>query len=243
MCSDVYYVRKAKVDTYWCSSSKNTQYSGYLFGGLYSSSLPNPVTKSKSCPSNFLAVKLLTNGLMACLSNDYETGTRFAIPFGGFFSCKSGNPLIGGHHKCPPTFSQHLAGITDGCEVLYCVQSGIFTGGQLLPIHLPPFTQPSITYTLPNNRVVVMREGDRAWVRVGDMKTWKPVEPDEIEETLEQFNNFEMSGVGKFGIAVGVLTLVSLVIGGVVIAMRRRRRIASGQDEISNEVQIVLYST
>ncbi|XP_041956212.1 macrophage-expressed gene 1 protein-like [Alosa sapidissima] len=242
VCGDAYYVRRAKVDTYWCSANTVTQqYSGYLFGGLYGPSLLNPLTKSKSCPPNFLSLKLLANGLMVCLSNDYEASTRFAVPFGGFFSCKSGNPLMKGHSRCPPKFSQHLAAISDGCQVLYCVQSGIFTGGQLLPIHLPPFTLTPVTYMVATNTVAVMTEGDKAWIRVGDTKMWKLADADEIQKVSNEMNNSAMSGGEKFGVVVGVLALVALLVVGVVVVRRKRRitmpLIGSGYEVIRGEGQ------
>ncbi|KAK9959333.1 hypothetical protein ABG768_009463 [Culter alburnus] len=142
ICNNVYHVHHAQIYTYSCfSNGKIPEYSGYLFGGLFGPSLQNPLTKSSSCPPNYIALNFLSNGMMVCLSKDYEAGTRFSVPFGGFFSCQSGNPLSNGQSRCPPQFSQHLAAIIDGCEVLYCVQSGAFTEGQLKPIHLPPFTR------------------------------------------------------------------------------------------------------
>uniref|UniRef100_A0A3Q3JQP2 Macrophage-expressed gene 1 protein n=2 Tax=Monopterus albus TaxID=43700 RepID=A0A3Q3JQP2_MONAL len=57
-CQDNYYVRSARINTYWCSvNGKAPENSGYLFGGLYSPSLLNPLTNTKSCPPNFISVK------------------------------------------------------------------------------------------------------------------------------------------------------------------------------------------
>ncbi|XP_062382902.1 macrophage-expressed gene 1 protein-like [Sardina pilchardus] len=184
VCRNVYYVRRAKIDTYWCSTDTVTQkYSGYIFGGLYGPSLENPLTKSNSCPPSFIPLKLLANGLVVCLSNDYEAGSRFSVPFGGFFSCKSGNPFMNGQSRCPPQFSQHLAAISDGCEVLYCVQSGIFTGGELTPVRLPPFVVAPVTYMpLSYNNVTVVTEGDKAWIRVKGTNMWTLTNANEIEK-------------------------------------------------------------
>ncbi|XP_063044361.1 macrophage-expressed gene 1 protein-like [Engraulis encrasicolus] len=192
VCSDVYRIRRANIETYWCSTVEETEtVSGFLFGGLYSPSMDNPLTKSRSCPPQYNPLKLLTTGLMLCLSKDYEAGTRFSVPFGGFFSCEAGNPLMGcGQRRCPPNFSQHLAAISDGCEVLYCVQSGIFTGGQLLPIHLPPFTCPPIINGMTTDTVVVITEGDKAWVRVNDTNMWKMAKAFDVQGVAEQMNNY-----------------------------------------------------
>ncbi|XP_063050287.1 macrophage-expressed gene 1 protein-like [Engraulis encrasicolus] len=244
VCGDAYHVKRAKIETYWCSTDQETkQYSGFLFGGLFGPSQDNPLIKSRSCPPNFVPVKLLTNGLTVCLSKDYEAGTRFSVPFGGFFSCSAGNPLMGGQRRCPPQFSQHLAAISDGCEVLYCVQSGIFTGGQLLPIHLPPFTRPPVISLVATNTVTVMTEGDKAWVRIGDTKMWKLAKADEVQKVANQLNGSELTGGEKFGVAVGVMTLVALVVIGAVVIMKKRKRmtarplIGSGYEEITSAGQ------
>ncbi len=165
-CNDVYYVGRAKVDTYWCSTAQKPPLnSGYLFGGLHGPSLQNPFTKSYSCPPNFFVQKFLSSGLVLCLSNDYVTATKSSVPFGGFFSCQSGNPLSNGQSRCSPQFSQHLAAISDGCQILYCVQSGVFSGGHLKPVLLPPFTSPPLIGMTATNSVAVMTEGNFSRVR------------------------------------------------------------------------------
>uniref|UniRef100_A0A3Q3F5G9 Macrophage-expressed gene 1 protein n=1 Tax=Labrus bergylta TaxID=56723 RepID=A0A3Q3F5G9_9LABR len=194
VCQDNYHVRTARINTYWCSVNGTApDNSGYLFGGIYSPSLLNPLTNAKSCPQNFIPVKFLSDGQMICVSKDYETGTRFSVPFGGLFSCQSGNPISG---------SQHLS---DGCEILYCVQSGLFTGGQLLPIHLPPFNKPPLVSMQATNTVMVMTEGDTSWVRVGETKAWKVASPQEIKKIMQKLNPelYEMSSGEKTGVAFG----------------------------------------
>ncbi|XP_058491846.1 macrophage expressed 1, tandem duplicate 1 [Solea solea] len=226
VCQDNYYVRSARIDTYWCSvSGKAPDNSGYLFGGIYSPSLLNPITKAKSCPANFIPQKFLSDGQVICVSNDYEAGTKYAVPFGGLFSCQSSNPLAGGQRRCPPKFSQHLASVSDGCEILYCVQSGLFTGGQLLPIHLPPFTKPPVINMQSTNTVLVMTEGEKSWVRVGQTKMWKLAKPEEIQDIVRKLNPElnELSPGGKAGVAFGVMGLMALLVIGAVLLRRRRR--------------------
>ncbi|XP_055024432.2 macrophage-expressed gene 1 protein [Misgurnus anguillicaudatus] len=185
ICGDTYFVRRAIINTFWCSTTqKIPENPGYLFGGLYGPSLPNPITKSSNCPDNFFAQKLLSNGMMVCLSKDYTTRNKSSVPFGGFFSCQSVNPLAQSQSRCPPQFSQNLAAISDGCEILYCVQSSLFTGGDLKPVHLPPFTNPPLINMIETNTVAVMTEGGRSWVRVGGTKKWRLAKPDEIQKAL-----------------------------------------------------------
>ncbi|CAJ1068971.1 macrophage expressed 1%2C tandem duplicate 1 [Xyrichtys novacula] len=238
VCQDNNHVRSARVNTYWCSvNGQAPDNSGYLFGGIYGPSLLNPLTNSRSCPQNFIPLKFLSDGQQICVSRDYETGTRFSVPFGGLFSCQSGNPLSGSKHRCPPRFSQHLASVSDGCEILYCVQSGLFTGGELLPIRLPPFSKPSLVSMQATNTVVVMTEGDQSWVRVGQTKAWKLAKPEEIQKIVQEMNPEQMSSGEKAGVAFGVIGMMVLVVVGVVLLKRRKKLsgIARGYEEIRDE--------
>ncbi|KAI4895128.1 hypothetical protein NFI96_030605 [Prochilodus magdalenae] len=243
VCGDVYSVGRAQIDTYWCATNgKAPEFSGYLFGGLYGSSSPNPITKSRSCPSNFFAQMFMANGMTICLSNDYETATKLAVPFGGFFSCQSTNFLADNQYRCPPQFSQHLATISDGCQVLYCVQSGIFTGGELLPIHLPPFKSPPVINMMATNTIAVMTEGNRTWVRVKDSKTWRPAKPEDINKLSQILEGSPQSGGNKVGVAVGVLVLIAVVVAVIVVVVKKRRTISClrrdrGYEEIQSTGQ------
>ncbi|XP_068560141.1 macrophage expressed 1, tandem duplicate 1 [Cebidichthys violaceus] len=245
VCQDNYHVRSAHVTTYWCSvSGKAPDNSGYLFGGIYSPSLQNPVTNAKSCPQSFIPVKFLSDGQVICVSKDYEIGSRYSVPFGGLFSCQSNNPLAVNQRRCPPNFSQHLATVSDGCEILYCVQSGLFTGGELLPVHLPPFTKPPLVSMQATNTVMVMTEGDMSWIRVGQTKAWKRAKPEEIKEMFQKLNPEmnQMSSGEKAGVAFGVMGMMALVVIVAVVLVKRRRRLsgfrtARGYEEIRGEVE------
>ncbi|XP_030272737.1 macrophage expressed 1, tandem duplicate 1 isoform X2 [Sparus aurata] len=245
VCQHNYHVRSARINTYWCSVNGQAPYnSGYLFGGIYSPSLLNPLTNSKRCPANFIPLKFLSDGQMICVSNDYETATRFSVPFGGLFSCESSNPLAGSQRRCPHGFSQHLATVSDGCEILYCVQSGLFTGGDLQPIHLPPFTDPPLVSMHSTNTIMVMTEYNNTWVRVGKTEAWKPATAEDIREMVRQFDQelSQMSSGEKAGVAFGVMGLMALVVIVVVVLVKKRRRVsgftrARGYEEIREEVE------
>lgn len=179
---------------------------------------------------------------MICVSHEYETGTSHSVPFGGLFSCQSNNPLAGGQHRCPPKFSQHLASVSDGCEILYCVQSGLFTGGELLPVRLPPFTKPPLVSMQATNTVMVMTEGEKSWVRVGQTKAWKLANTEEIKEFVLKFNPElnQVSSGEKAGIVFGVIGMMVLGIVAVVLVRKRRRLsgfgTARGYEEIHSEI-------
>ena len=66
---------------------------GYLFGGLYSDTVNNVITKTKKCPIKFYPQRFGPKDMYVCISDDYELGAQYSIPFGGFMSCTAGNPL------------------------------------------------------------------------------------------------------------------------------------------------------
>ncbi|KFU90044.1 Macrophage-expressed 1, partial [Chaetura pelagica] len=188
-CRDVFWLSRVQFSAYWCAASGPVApNSGYLFGGLFSAHSANSITGAQSCPSGFFPLKLFDE-LRVCVSQDYEEGSQYAVPFGGFFSCQAGNPLAGQHQgtaedpytkSCPPGFSQHLALISDSCQVQFCVQAGIFTGGSLPPTRLPPFTRPPSN--LPAIDTVLVSSGDgETWVRDGQSHTWRLAPPEEVQ--------------------------------------------------------------
>ncbi|XP_073723460.1 LOW QUALITY PROTEIN: macrophage expressed 1, tandem duplicate 2 [Misgurnus anguillicaudatus] len=224
ICQNVYHARHAEIKTYFCFTNENVpEYSGYLFGGLFGPSIQNPLTKSHGCPPNYFPQRLLPNGMMVCLSNEYEEGTQYSVPFGGFFSCSSGNPLALGQYRCPPQYSQHLAAISDGCQVLYCVQSRVFTGGELEPVILPPFTSPPLISMTLTNTVAVMTEGDQAWVRIEKNNTWKMVKLNEVNQMLRLLDGSskQLSGGEIAGIVIGVIIIILIAVSGIVIFKQR----------------------
>ncbi|KAF5403415.1 Macrophage expressed protein, partial [Paragonimus heterotremus] len=66
---------------------------GFVFGGLYTDREVNPVTHQYSCPEYSWPLPM-GRRMRICLSADRELGARNAMPFGGFYSCRFGNPLV-----------------------------------------------------------------------------------------------------------------------------------------------------
>ncbi|XP_072290007.1 macrophage-expressed gene 1 protein-like [Eucyclogobius newberryi] len=214
VCETHQYTRSARIDSYWCSVDGDAPVdSGYLFGGLFSTEVSNPITKSKDCPPNFVEVNFLSDGMVLCLSHDYESSSRFAVPFGGLFSCQSNNTLANNQHRCPPKFSQHVATVSDNCEIFYCVQSMSFTEGELQPVLLPPFTKPPLVRMGANDTATNMTEGEEKRAGVG--KQMKKMDPG--------YNG--LSRGEAIDVAFGTLILVGLVGLVAVILVRRRRRL------------------
>lgn len=145
-------MERAKHQTFWCAPAKKKQQSstGYLFGGIYSNDLNNPITRARNCPNHFTSMKIGSHAQI-CLSEDYELGLQFSLPFGGFFSCIGGNKLAAVNSseflnnprdwpmRCPAGFTQHLALTDNNCRVNFCVKAGTLLRATDLDIVLPPF--------------------------------------------------------------------------------------------------------
>ena len=84
----------AQHQTYWCvpNRKKNKLRGYYLFGGILSNEIQNPITQANECPTHYISLKLGSQAQI-CVSEDYERGQQFALLFGGFFSCNIGNKL------------------------------------------------------------------------------------------------------------------------------------------------------
>ncbi|KAM5247291.1 macrophage-expressed gene 1 protein-like [Ctenodactylus gundi] len=237
-CEDVFRVAKAEFRTFWCAArGKVPDNSGLLFGGLFSSDSTNPVTGAQSCPESFLSLRLFRT-LTVCVSQDAELGSAFSVPFGGFFSCTVGNPLVNSsassyssektsQKKCPRGFSQHVALISDGCQVSYCVKAGAFTIGSLPPVRLPPFTHPSLmSEALGNGVVVTKNENTMTWNESAQGLQWRLEEPLELRSTRTGIreDSTGMSGGTAAGVTAGVTIVLAAAIAGVVYGMQRYKK-------------------
>lgn len=198
-CKDKTYYASASYSAYWCAAKGHVdQNHGFLFGGLYTKMSGNPLTETLSCPSQFYGLKLLRD-LTICVSDDYELGFGLSLPFAGFFSCNSGNPLAlkksskvhsaatGNQHtlmsymlsqgaaswpkECPSGFSQHLAVVDNGCEINYCVQSGALSPKGLPKVKRPPFMEfPHDMYLLEEPEFVFNDDGS-VWTSMAEAQT------------------------------------------------------------------------
>ncbi|KAK3803718.1 hypothetical protein RRG08_047682 [Elysia crispata] len=175
-CGNTNYQARANYITYWCAAFKATRpETGYLFGGLYTSTGVNLVTGVKGCPRRFSGIQVLVD-LVVCMSDDYELSKRYAVPFGGFFSCSEGNPLAISSTTtnpwpamCPEGYSQHLATVVTGCAFHYCLESGALTGPSLPAISRPPFMMKPVVPMEddPNVKddVVVFNMDTQTWMK------------------------------------------------------------------------------
>ncbi|XP_054828502.1 macrophage-expressed gene 1 protein-like [Eublepharis macularius] len=231
VCKDIFTVSKVQFSAYWCAArSQVPEKTGYLFGGLFSAKITNPMTNAQSCPSTFFQLKLFDQ-LKLCVSRD-ERGQRYSVPFGGFFSCQVGNPLVGSHNgtdndpypkRCPAGFSQHLAVISDGCQVEYCVKAGLFTEGPLPQARLPPFTRkPTVSLTAIDTVLVVNGNSDQTWVKDSQSKLWKPGSPTDMYNM--KMASGSLSDGEAAGVTVGATTCLAILIGLAVYGCRRYKK-------------------
>ncbi|KAK3095443.1 hypothetical protein FSP39_014737 [Pinctada imbricata] len=213
-CTDYFAWGVAFYSSYWCVARGSVpQQSGFEFGGLYTDKVPNLLTGSKSCPLFFYPLKM-GESLKICVSDDFELGYRYSVPFAGFFSCVTGNPLmvknsnrplaiyLGAQSNwpkgCPNGYSSHLAAIENGCEINYCVQSQAFSGRGLPPIRRPPFIN------LPPNGYVV--KGIKYNVNITrDYNTWTNKVPEESTGNTAGENKAVMTIIAGILIVTEVL--------------------------------------
>lgn len=167
-CHTVTDTAQASYSAFWCAATGQVKAnSGFLFGGLYTPHKANVLTQSQSCPPEFYPLKLL-DGLIICVSDDYELGYKYSLPFAGFYTCKAGNPLAlkeqsdllqssgkssmmmtyikeqgvtSYPRSCPKGYSQHLAVVDEGCSINYCIKTGALSAQGLPKVQRPPFME------------------------------------------------------------------------------------------------------
>ena len=191
-CVKYNVISSAQYRTFWCAVlGKVPPETGFLFGGLYTTSTPNPLTHVQSCPSHYMALRFGEEGHV-CVSNDYELGYQFSQPFTGFDSCHVGNPLAVPEEQrssasstwpktCPPGFSQHLAMVDDGCEINFCLKAGVLNDDGFAPIKRPPFIRTPVE-VLSGLTVAFLTTSGELWVKDDtDSQQWKEIDADSKE--------------------------------------------------------------
>ena len=185
----------AEFKTYWCARNTSEAQNLYYFGGIYTTSTPNPLTRTHGCPNHFQSLKFTSKGHV-CVSGDNELGRPQSLPFGGFHSCDAGNPLVKtdqatSPRSCPEGFSQHLALVDDDCEINYCIRSGSLSNILQTPIQRPPYMNlPDSFVNQTNNFYIVDAEGN-LWENTGNNEEWSIISPDSTDyvATITQLNN------------------------------------------------------
>lgn len=212
-CSDRIDRSTSTYISYWCvDTGRVGKNSGYMFGGLYTDIVSNPFTSSQSCPPTYTAMQVGLK-LKLCVSDDYELGYRYSVPFAGLFSCQNGNPLVTNNKRplsrsCPDGFSQHLATIDGNCEIHYCVKTNAFGKHGLTAVIRPPFTD--ITHLYMNTTAI---------------KKTTPAKP-YVDESL--------SGGSIAGIAIACVVVI-VSVSAFLVHKRRRRAAANANPTVQAE--------
>ncbi|XP_021369317.1 macrophage-expressed gene 1 protein-like [Mizuhopecten yessoensis] len=243
-CKDYAASQTALYLGYWCvSKGKVSANTGYLFGGLYTSTIGNPLTGGRICPPYFYALKV-SSSLRVCVSDDYELGFRYSVPFAGFFSCRTGNPLkltsdeevkhrrsntnmfvlktflksAGPSHwprGCPTGYSEHMADVANGCEISYCIKANALSGHGLPTIIRPPFMEIPIDGFSDNSSYKISEDG----------MEWENIEGS-VESQKSDKKTVSVAGVVA-GSVIAAVTLIVIIIAFILLGrvkVRNSRR-------------------
>ena len=224
----------ANYQAFWCVADHSVANdTGYMFGGVYTAKSINPVTKSMSCPPHFYPLHI-GESLEVCVSDEYDLGYEFSVPFAGFFSCQAGNVLasIGSSKvatkKCPKNYVRFLATVDEGCEINYCAK--IHADFQAKPPILPPFRAKAGRKTNITQSLVIQGPYGQTWVRDSDGNWVKVVGPimngEELLQYLTKSGNGSIvpvptgqnSGAVSAGAAAAISVVTTLVFCTIVVA-------------------------
>lgn len=158
----------ASYQAYWCvDTGKVPPNSGYMFGGLYTVSSVNPVTRAKTCPKHFYPIHIGYE-IEVCVSDSYDLAYEYSVPFGGFFSCEAANPLTAtsgsvGTKSCPKHYSSILASLDQGCEINYCAKLQENYG--ISSPRLPPYKSKPSSPKNKTETVMIMGAYGELWLK------------------------------------------------------------------------------
>lgn len=184
-------ISSATYTTYWCAATGTVEPTdGYLFGGAFTSNQINPATSSMSCPMYFQEFRMGVDGII-CASEEFELAFQFSIPFAGFESCRVGNPLtvLGEKqapsskwlHDCPAGFSKYLLMVENGCEISYCIKSGLFETKSLPPARRPPFSKHMHNAVYFDAPMILIGSRNKIWIK-DDYNVWRIASAAEMEQ-------------------------------------------------------------
>lgn len=249
-CDDHYYRSVGRYEVFWCAATGPVpQHTGYMFGGLYTSQILNPVTRSNACPPTFYALNVgagpgdaRTPDLHVCISDDYEQGAEYAVPFAGFISCEAGNPLAVGQvqgkprlqayqaggmslrsffsgaaaswpQKCPDGFSKHLATVDRGCQINYCVQTGALSGPALPHVKRPPYMAPPSLPAPPMDNLVIFDPATREWRKNQQARTYMTMLQKALPTSkLDADGSHSSDGSASDSMSPGVAAVISVFV-------------------------------
>ena len=253
-CEQRIQVSTVSYKTYWCVHDGTSEpEQKYFFGGTYTERTPNHVIGTIGCPVSFQPVRLTSRGHV-CVSSDVDLGKPHSVPFGGFYSCKYGNPLARRNGSsiftpdpkgCPEGFTQHLALADASCDINYCLRVGALSGVHLSLVKDPPFmdrpkdifngTQ-SYLFTSDGS---VMVKNSTSGVGADEWSVYKPgsagyssivenanevVTMESDDFTSENTEGLSEGAIGAIVLAVFVAVSLLANVGLVVYLVRHRKK-------------------
>ena len=229
------HLSSASYQGYWCraTSLQQSASSPFLFGGYYTSKTSNPVTRSMNCPHYFMPMPFLED-VNICVSREYELGSQYAIPFGGFYSCSIGNPYAAMNtsnannpnmwpRECPPGYMPSLVTVNEGCGISFCMRSTFSLDQELQNVKLPPYrnypkfkdnvTDTYVIFGLYGN--IYTKNADGQWLLA------TPDDEDEGMEVLMRLTGNDSSGGGSVDVAVDLSSnaIIAVSVCATVIAI------------------------
>lgn len=221
------HLSSASYQGYWCraTSLQQATSSPFLFGGYYTSKTSNPVTRTMSCPHYFMPMPFLED-VQVCISREYELGSQYAIPFGGFYSCSIGNPYAALNtsmannasmwpHECPTGYMPSLVTVNEGCDVSFCMRSTISLDQELQNVKLPPYrSYPQFKNNVTDTYVIFGLYGN-IYTKSADGQ-WVLATPDDENEGMEVL--VALTGNDASGGAEGINVAVDLSSNAIIAA-------------------------
>eukprot|EP00111_Clytia_hemisphaerica_P021125 TCONS_00062224-protein len=196
---------------HWCAYIGKTDDRGYLFGGLYNSISSNPLTGDKSCPPGFYGQLFGPEDMVICISDDYEYGSHYSIPFGGFFTCGTGNPMAMTNpsdyiddwpKSCPQGYTQHLAVIDQGCEINYCIKGNSLSINGFANMKRPPFrSKPKVNMNITVPLTIINDNTGKIWLKNPKNQQWILVTKSFVLDRLAERGITDLAQIGIKNIA------------------------------------------
>lgn len=196
-----------------------------------------------------------------CVSDDYVNAEKNAIPFAGFYSKETGNPLSNtsvDRKSCPKGYSSHLAYVDNEYEIMYCIHTAqIGTSDSKLPnLQVPPFVE--IPREEFETSSYMISDDSKTWTKLIDPKmtefqpainSWTTLDSaNDVEQHLKgafkqntketkimQSGNDKSTGLSNSqvaGISVASTTVFCVLVGIAVSFWRMRRSQSNGFDNL-----------
>lgn len=225
-CKKRTIINYATYRAYWCvypPGQAAPSNSGYMFGGVYTSKEQNPVTGARSCPAFFYPLHF-GQDLEVCVSNDQE-GSAFSIPFGGFQSCQSGNPLASSpnqfnegiyRHGCPCRYSQFMATVDQGCVINYCSEVEAYKKQLPHPPRLPPYKVKADLSVNISDTLAITGPYGNLWVR-GNNGEWMEYKQGQYSNGVDYLKSFNTESINPITGQVESKSATKGELAGVII--------------------------